>query len=197
MAHDKTSLSPAPSAAGKSAAHEAARGAAPASARAHAQSTFYSPNEESLCETNNVGHLIKNVYASINRNIDLGVAPLGLTAMQWKPLVLICHRDIHTPAELSRVTNVDTGAMTRTLDRLEAKGFLTRHRCLEDRRVVNLELTESGTKVVKDILPAVAHTLNAHLAGFSEKETETLLKFLRRMIDNGACMDSSLDQDAH
>src|SRR3546814_12841757 len=88
--------------------------------------------------------MLKQSYASLNRMIDENVMPLGLTAMQWKPLVIICHQNMNTPTELSRMALVDTGAMTRTLDRLEAKGFLTRRRCETDRRVVNLELTETG-----------------------------------------------------
>jgi DNA-binding MarR family transcriptional regulator len=138
-----------------------------------------------LCQQDNIGYIIKTVHASINRMIDHGVAPLGLTAMQWKPMVLISHRGIDTPAELARAVGVDTGAMTRTLDRLEAKGFLTRQRSLSDRRVVKLELTASGHDVVADILPAVARTLNTHLNGFSDQEIATLISLLLRMEANG------------
>ncbi|TCT08648.1 DNA-binding MarR family transcriptional regulator [Paralcaligenes ureilyticus] len=175
----------------------ASAGRSPTSSRkAGAKSAFYHPDEQSLRQDNNIGHLIKNVYASINRMIDQGVAPIGLTAKQWKPLIMICHHDIDTPAELSRVTNVDTGAMTRVLDRLEAKGFISRHRCLEDRRVVKLALTDSGQQVIGGILGPVADTLNNHLAGFSKQETELLLDFLRRMIANGANPAACADPDA-
>lgn len=148
---------------------------------------FYHPDGYTLCQQDNIGYILKTVYASINRMIDQGVAPLGLTAMQWKPMVLISSRDIDTPAELARAVNVDTGAMTRTLDRLEAKGFLTRHRSQTDRRVVKLALTASGRDVVAGILPAVAHTLNTHLRDFSRPEVDTLISLLRRMEANGAC----------
>jgi DNA-binding MarR family transcriptional regulator len=148
---------------------------------------FYNPDGYTLCQQDNIGYILKTVYTSINRMIDQGVAPLGLTAMQWKPMVLISSREIDTPAELARAVSVDTGAMTRTLDRLEAKGFLTRHRSQTDRRVVKLELTASGRNVVAGILPAVAHTLNAHLSGFSRQEVDTLISLLRRMEANGSC----------
>lgn len=58
---------------------------------------------------------------SLNRMLDLEMAPLGLTAMQWRPLAMIASGRADTPAELARLINVDTGAMTRTLDRLEAR----------------------------------------------------------------------------
>lgn len=81
--------------------------------------------------------------------------------------------------------NVDTGAITRMLDRLVAKGVVERTRIPEDRRVVKLALTESGHALTDQILPIVAHALNLHLQGFSADETRMLLALLKRMICNG------------
>ena len=167
----------------------------PATAQAYGKQGFYSANPASLKQGNNVGLLIKLVQSSLNRMIDQNVSPLGLTAMQWRPLVMIRYRDINTPAELSRETHVDTGAMTRTLDRLEAKHFLTRQRCPDDRRVVRLELTSTGQEAAAQILPAVAKTLNTHLQGFSKTEVQTLMSLLQRMLDNGKNIESGPDAD--
>ena len=146
---------------------------------------YYQPTPESLGADTNVGHLLKLAMSSVTRMADQAVAPLGLTAMQWRPLVILRYRETNTPAELARLVTVDTGAMTRTLDRLEAKGFLTRQRCLEDRRVVLLALTPSGHDVAAKILPAVAATLNSHLKGFSTSEVDQLIGYLQRIILNG------------
>jgi len=149
------------------------------------QQAFYTPSPRSLGPDNNVGILIKHVQISLNRMIDQHVSPLGLTAMQWRPLVMIHHLGINTPAELARHGHVDTGAMTRTLDRLEAKNFITRQRCPKDRRVVRIELTASGTQVAEQILPAIALSLNTHLQGFSKDEIHSLISLLERMLANG------------
>jgi DNA-binding MarR family transcriptional regulator len=168
----------------KSAALKAGR-VQPSRTRSARSQTFYTPTIASLQPDQNIGLLIKQVQSSLNRMIDQHVVPLGLTAMQWRPMVIIRYRGINTPAELSRQSQVDTGAMTRTLDRLEAKGFVTRHRCPDDRRVVRVELTETGNAVAEQILPSVATSLNAHLAGFSKAEVESLLGMLHRMLSNG------------
>lgn len=183
-----------PAAEKKAAGKTAARKTGPADAIGNPPH-FYRAEAYSLCQENNVGHLLKRTTASLTRMIDQGVVPLGLTAMQWKPLVMICHGNLNTPAELSRKTMIDTGAMTRTLDRLESKGFLTRHRCEEDRRVVKLELTDSGRHVADGILPIVADSVNAHLDGFSHEEVLLLLDFLHRMIANGANADDANARD--
>ncbi len=147
--------------------------------------SFYKGTSESLAPEVNLGHLIKQLQSSLNRMIDQEMTPLGVTAMQWRPLALIRYRNINTPAELSRNTYIDTGAMTRTLDRLEAKKLLTRHRCPEDRRVVRVELTEAGNAVAERILPVVATALNTHLTGFSAEEIKTLISLIQRMLING------------
>lgn len=158
---------------------------ATAASKTGGQQAFYVPSPLSLGPDNNVGILIKRVQASLNRMIEQHVSPLGLTAMQWRPLVMIYHLGINTPAELARHGHVDTGAMTRTLDRLEAKGFIARQRCPDDRRVVRIELTATGVQVAEQILPAIALSLNTHLQGFSNTEIQGLIKLLERMLVNG------------
>jgi DNA-binding MarR family transcriptional regulator len=133
----------------------------------------------------NVGLLIKHVHTLIHRVIDLRACPMGLTANQWRPLMLILHRGIDTPAELARALDVDTGATTRMLDRLESKGFVQRERVPEDRRVVKIVPTDEGRAVGERILPAISQALNVHLNGFSEDEIRMLIALLKRMIANG------------
>ena len=49
-----------------------------------------------------------------------------------------------TVAELARWQQMDAGAMTRLLDRLEKKGLCKRVRSTEDRRVVRVVITPQG-----------------------------------------------------
>ncbi|MYN11597.1 MarR family transcriptional regulator [Pusillimonas sp. TS35] len=148
-------------------------------------STVYVGTAAALAPPANLGYLIKQLHSSLTRMMDQRMAPLGLTAVQWRPLVLIRYRNINTPAELSRSTHIDTGAMTRALDRLEAKHFIRRQRCPDDRRVVRVELTDAGNAVAEHILPVVADTLNTHLQGFSHEEVDTLVGLIQRMLTNG------------
>lgn len=146
---------------------------------------FYSSSPGDLTADRNIGLLIRQVHALMHRVIDQKITPLGLTANQWRPLLLIRHKGIDTPAELARTMNVDTGAMTRMLDRLEAKGFVRRDRIAEDRRVVKVTLTDAGCAQTDQILPIIADSLNQHLQGFSEDEIRMLMALLKRMILNG------------
>lgn len=146
---------------------------------------YYSGTSGDLSPERNVGLLVKHVHNLLHRVIDLQTCPIGLTANQWRPLLLILVRGIDTPAELARVLDVDTGATTRMLDRLESKGFVRRERVPEDRRVVKIVPTDEGRAVADQILPAISQALNVHLSGFSEDEIHMLIALLKRMIVNG------------
>ena len=144
------------------------------------------PAAEDIEPSRRVGRLIKQVLNSVLRSIDDRMQPLGLTAMQWEPLVLIYLERVDTVAALARQSQVNCGSMTRMLDRLETKKLLRRRRSAKDRRVVHLELTPAGTKVACTIMPLVVAALDQHLKGFRAAETALLTQLLERMAANGA-----------
>jgi DNA-binding MarR family transcriptional regulator len=89
-----------------------------------------------------------------------------------------------TPFELSKLLGIDTGLMTRMLDKLEDKGLLERSRSLEDRRVVNLNLTVQGEELaarLPDIVPVV---LNARLKKFTKSEFKELRRLLYKFLED-------------
>lgn len=78
--------------------------------------------------------------------------------------------------------------MTRLLDRVEAKGLVRRVRSQEDRRVVNLELTEDGAEVAARVPYVLADISNTLLEGFSESEARTLQTLLQRLYENARAL---------
>ena len=138
-----------------------------------------------------VGHVMKAVMASIAHQVDRRLVDHDLTHAQWVPLFKLAHGECGTVAELARTLQSDPGAMTRALDRLEAKGLVARTRSIDDRRVVNLELTDAGREVAAVVPAVLAEVLNLHLAGFTEAEWRNLLDMLKRMRANGDALRAS------
>ena len=144
---------------------------------------FYSGGRYVIEES--VGYLIKQAQLALHRTIESKVTALDLTAMQWGPLMLLGLGRARTAAELSRCIGVETSTMTRMLDRLEAKGLLSRKRCPDDRRIIWLELTDEGRHLAGKVPYLIAESLNQHLQGFSQQELDTLKSLLRRLAANG------------
>ena len=135
-----------------------------------------------------VVHLMRRVISSVASEVEHELDPRGLTNAQWVPLYKLFLGHGTTAAELARLCQLDAGAMTRTLDRLEAKGLLRRVRSCEDRRVVNLELTDEGRHSAGQIPETLCKVLNAHLQGFTAAEVEQLKAMLLRMLGNGEAL---------
>lgn len=149
---------------------------------------FYEANQ--YATEASVGYLMRRVLLSLTQQTGKLLEPVGLTSAQWAPMFKMHEGKATTVAELARVLQMDPGATTRLLDRLEAKGLCRRVRSEVDRRVVNVELTPEGREVASHIPEVLSEVMNARLAGFSREEWTELKGLLKRMILNGEAMRS-------
>lgn len=151
-----------------------------------AQACFYRPAGYTVEDS--VGFLMKHVMMSIVAQADKRLVTHGLTNTQWGPLMRLRMSGGSTVAELARWLQIDAGAMTRLLDRLEKKGLCKRTRCTDDRRVVRVAITPEGEAAIAEVPAVLSAIMNDHLAGFSESEWRLLLSMLQRMLRNGEAL---------
>lgn len=135
-----------------------------------------------------MGYLMRQVVMGLTTEVDRRLDFLDLTHAQWPPLFLLYRGMASTLAELARELHTDAGAMTRTLDRLEAKGLVRRVRCEHDRRVSRLALTEAGAAAAAQVPPVLSEVQNAYLQGFTHQEWRQLLDLLARLRANGEAL---------
>lgn len=145
---------------------------------------------ESYAPDDSVGYLMRRILSLLAQGVERELEPTGLTNAQWVPLLKLHMGRASTAAELARQCELDAGSMTRLLDRLEAKQLCRRVRSCEDRRVVNLELTDAGRAAAQGIPATLCSVQNALLAGFSEEEWKTLKSYLRRMLDTAQALQA-------
>ena len=138
-----------------------------------------------------MGHLLYQVMVNMKREVEARMAELGLTDAQWKPLLALKTGRADTAFELAREMGIDAGAMTRMLDRLEAKGLVERVRSETDRRVVHLGLTREGEAAAAQVPDVLAAVNNDFLRGFTKQEWTTLKDLLQRMAVNGQALQEN------
>jgi DNA-binding MarR family transcriptional regulator len=134
--------------------------------------------------TDNVGFAITKARNLVMMQMDAAVKSLNVRAHHVGIFMSLLRGVDTTPATLSRHLGVDSGLMTRTLDKLETLGMLTRTRNDADRRVVNLELTEAGRAVALRITEIAPDVLNARLACFTPQEFDELRRLLRKFLSD-------------
>ena len=129
-----------------------------------------------------VGYLVKRASALVIEGLEPMLAEQGFTFTQW--VVMMYLRDGLAPnaKDICVQLRHDSGAVTRVLDQLEARGLLRRERSLDDRREVKLRLTDAGFKMVESLIPLVVSKLNFVLRDFSSAEVSELTRLLTKFI---------------
>ncbi|MBN2979754.1 MarR family transcriptional regulator [Pseudomonas fluorescens] len=129
-----------------------------------------------------LGLLLGRAAILKDRIIDTHMEPHGITAAQFKVLIIMAQFGVDTPAELCRHLSLDSGSMTRMLDRLEQKDLLSRKRSELDRRQVQLVLTPDGQRLA-DLLPFIgAQALNQLAGALEPGELESLERILKKIL---------------
>ncbi|WP_233855446.1 MarR family winged helix-turn-helix transcriptional regulator [Paraburkholderia sp. HD33-4] len=140
----------------------------------------YTP--ESFSQTPSVGFLLTKARNLITAEMDSALKDLDITGRQMGILLAMQRGLAATPFELSKMLSVDTGLMTRMLDKLETKRLLKRSRSVDDRRVVNLVLTQKGEEIAAEIPNIAPEVLNARLKTLTTAEFEELCRLLCKFI---------------
>ncbi len=131
-----------------------------------------------------IGYLMRVALSALKREVEAECEAHGMTGEQVLPLLALSQGMCNTGADLARLYDVDPGAVTRMLDRLEAKGLVERVRRADDRRVVEIVPTAAGHAMAAGLPALLAATLNRALRGFSRDEVDQFKGMLRRLSAN-------------
>jgi DNA-binding MarR family transcriptional regulator len=99
---------------------------------------------------------------------------------------IILSINYHRPCKMSQIAksaNLTLGSITQIVDKLETKKYVKRVRSKTDRRVVYVELTAKGRKVVtanESHAKQVGHEI---MAKFTPEEQTLFLNFFKRMAE--------------
>ena len=154
-------------------------------------------NDKSTKISNIVDNL-RRIFQILNEQSKKVENETGLTSPQlWAIKVINEHSPIKV-SELASRLYLHPATVVGILDRLETHKLVKRRRCLDDRRVVWIELTEKGNELVK-FAPEVAQgLLVAGLEGaffkqhcWNRQEYEAVCKNIRRS-ENSAETNSFL-----
>lgn len=108
----------------------------------------------------------------------------GLYAGQDQIMIALSDADGQTPGSLATRLGVRPPTITKTINRLQAQGFLERKASDEDSRQAHIFLTESGRDAIRTIEKSLRKTEKLALRGLDKKEQKALMKMLSRIEAN-------------
>lgn len=105
----------------------------------------------------------------------------GLTTPQFGVLECLGHLGSMTIGELSEKMLISSGNGTVIVDNLEKEGLVQRTRDTNDRRVIKVELTETGRDLFNNIFSSHADYVGKLAGKLTTEEQESLSNLLKKL----------------
>ena len=131
-----------------------------------------------------VFYWLTQVIGARDRELTQGLRDFGVRVPEWRALAALYARERCTMSELADLATIDRTTLTRTVDRMQDAGWLSRLADGDDMRVTRLELTAAGRKLFDKVWPTAQRLNELALAGLSKAEIQQLHKTLERMRSN-------------
>ena len=95
---------------------------------------------------------------------------------QYRALVVLASRGPQRPVDLAHALGVDPSTATRMCDRLAQKRLINRRRDITDRRVVVMDLSASGRRLVDSVTERRRQEIDRILDAVDPRERSTLVQ---------------------
>ena len=106
-----------------------------------------------------------------------GSVPLA----HWRVLLILHDNLATTQKEIVERAEFDKGQVSRIVERLVNEGLLVSESDSEDKRVLNLHLTNAGREMMSRLIPVMRQRRSHLISPFSDEELATLFDFLDRL----------------
>jgi DNA-binding MarR family transcriptional regulator len=127
--------------------------------------------------TNNVA---KEIAECFNDRLNL----VGITRVQWIALYYLGEGETISQCELAEKMGIKASSVARLIDRMEREEYVLRKRSQEDKRRVDLYITDKGKKLREKLLPEGEKMSKLVSKGISDEEIEIFKKVLKKMSIN-------------
>ena len=131
-----------------------------------------------------VGYLLRDTYRVFTKVLQARISAHGVTIGQWYFLRVLWDEDGLTQRELSLRVGMMEPTTVTALNGMEKRGYVRRVRNTEDKRKVNIYLTETGQALRNVLLPQAIDVNIRSVAGVSLDDVETVRRTLHAMKQN-------------
>ncbi|MBU8792294.1 MarR family transcriptional regulator [Oceanobacillus caeni] len=113
--------------------------------------------------------------------IKKDISSHGMRTSDFTVLEALYHKGKQTIKQITQSVLINTGSITYVIDKLEKKGLLERTPCKDDRRVVYIQLTDQGIKLMEEIFPLHQQVIENVFEGVTDEEKKIVIDVLKRV----------------
>ena len=142
--------------------------------------THYSGTPQENLALNTFIKLTRSVE-SLTRRLSKRGTTEDLTESQFGVLETLYHLGSMCQYELASKILKSSGNLTMVIDNLEKRNLVRRVRNLEDRRKIQVQLTDDGRQLIGQIFPGHVASITEEMSALTPQEQETLGGLCRKL----------------
>ncbi|MCG2759020.1 MAG: MarR family transcriptional regulator [Desulfobacteraceae bacterium] len=137
-----------------------------------------------------IEHRAKEIIFSIRKLMQAGEfytkelnKKYQVSAPQLNCLISLYENGHLPPSQIAKYIMVKSSTVTGIVDRLEQKGLVKRFRNSPDRRIITIELTDSGKNLAKNAPSPIQQKIIDGLKKLSKDELDQIILCLTKLTD--------------
>lgn len=141
-----------------------------------------------------LAYLLSQASQAVSNEFRSCLSAADVSVIEWRVLSTLSDHPQISVGQLSDIVMCKQPTLSKAVDRMEAKGWVTRSLSLQDRRVIAVTIDKPGLKIARKLLVKAKELEESELSGFGKNEIQTLKKTLRDLVrhcSNRVSLDDS------
>lgn len=118
---------------------------------------------------------------SVEQRIKKDIRNYGIATSEFTVLEALHHKGKQTVQQISNAVLINSGSITYVIDKLEDKSFIERSHCKEDRRVVHIQITDTGKQFMDEVFPKHQKVIEDIFKDINTEESKLIIDILKRV----------------
>lgn len=131
-----------------------------------------------------IGRDISHLFRSINIYLSKELEPYGIGSGQFPFLMRLLHHEGVSQESLASMLRYDRATITRSVNKLEDLGFVSRKRDPNDKRAYCIYLTDKGREMESVLFDISAKLNDVLLKGFNDEEKAMFIALIGKAAMN-------------
>jgi DNA-binding MarR family transcriptional regulator len=129
-----------------------------------------------------LGLLLRQSHQRAAASLNDALSSLGLTGRHFGVMMLLRRDVVSTQRDLIRQTGSDKAGMVRTVEDLEALGYISRTQSANDKRLAEITLTDKGAQAFDTAQRFASGAAEELFGSFAQSELDMLEALLTKFI---------------
>ncbi|WP_099156678.1 MarR family winged helix-turn-helix transcriptional regulator [Virgibacillus ndiopensis] len=118
---------------------------------------------------------------SVEERIKKDIKSYGVSTTEFAILEALYHKGNLTVQQICNAVLINSGSITYVIDKLQKRDLLARTACSNDRRVVYVQITDLGKKLMDEIFPKHQEVIEKIFEDINTDEKQAIINTLKRI----------------